>query len=90
VTVTLYCPRLAELLAVNVSVLPPVVGFGEKEAVTPLGRPEAERLTVPANPFWGFTLMEVVPEAPWPMLMPPPESVKLGTKIPRGRVVVAV
>ena len=51
----MYCPRLAELLAVKVSVLAPVVGFGEKDAVTPLGRPEAERVTLPVNPFCGYT-----------------------------------
>ena len=55
--VALYCPAAAELLAVSVSVLAPVVGFGEKDAVTPLGSPEAERVTLPANPFRGFTLM---------------------------------
>ncbi len=49
--VRVYCPRLAELLAVSVSVLLPVVGFGEKEAVTPLGRPETERFTLPVNPY---------------------------------------
>ena len=48
--VTMYCPRLAELLAVNVSILAPVVGFGAKDAVTPLGRPDAERVTLPVNP----------------------------------------
>jgi len=56
VMVTLYCPTAAELLAVSVSVLLyPVVGFGEKDAVTPLGRPEAERVTLPVNPFREFT-----------------------------------
>jgi len=57
VIVTLYCPAAAELLAVSVSVLAPVVGLGEKDAVTPLGRPEAERVTLPVNPFRGFTVM---------------------------------
>ena len=52
----MYCPRLAELLAVKVTVLLPVVGFGEKDAVTPLGRPEAERVTLPVNPLSWFTL----------------------------------
>ncbi len=28
-----------------------LAGFGEKEAVTPLGNPERERLTGPENPF---------------------------------------
>jgi len=55
VIVTLYCPRAAELLAISVSTLDPVVGFGEKDAVTPLGRPDAERVTLPANPFCGYT-----------------------------------
>jgi hypothetical protein len=36
--------------------LDPVVGFGKKDAVTPLGSPEAERVTLPANPLSGFTL----------------------------------
>ena len=53
----MYCPRLTELLAVSVRVLPPVeMGFGAKDAVTPLGRPDAERVTLPANPLSGFTL----------------------------------
>ena len=56
VIVTLYCPTAAELLAVSVSMLDPVVGFGKKDAVTPLGRPEAERVTLPVNPFRGVRL----------------------------------
>ena len=67
VMVTLYCPRLAELLAVKVTVLFPFVGFGEKDAVTPLGRPEVERVTLPVNPYDGFMEMKVVPEVPRPM-----------------------
>ena len=57
VTVKVYCPMAAELLAVTVSVLVlfPVAGFGEKDAVTPVGSPETERLTLPVNPYWGFT-----------------------------------
>jgi len=43
-------PGTAELLADRVNVLLPVVGFGENDAVTPLGNPEAARLTLPANP----------------------------------------
>ena len=54
VMVTLYCPRVAELLAAKVTVLLPVVGFGEKDAVTPLGRPDAERVTLRANPYDGL------------------------------------
>ncbi|HEY1985990.1 MAG TPA: hypothetical protein VGG85_11300 [Terracidiphilus sp.] len=50
---TEYCPRLAVLLAENVSVLYPVAGFGVKDAVTPLGKPDADSVTLPLNPYWG-------------------------------------
>ena len=79
VMVTLYCPRLAEFVAVKVTVLFPAEGIGEKDAVTPLGRPDAERLTLPANPFNGYTDTQVVLEVPWPMFKPPAETVKVGT-----------
>ena len=80
VTVALYCPRLAELLALNVTVLLPfAVGFGENEAVTPLGRPETAKVTLPLNPELELTITEDDPEPPWPMLKPPPAmSPKLG------------
>jgi hypothetical protein len=55
VTVTVLCPIGAELLAVNVIVLIPVVGLGVKDAVTPVGRPDTERLTLPVNPYSGLT-----------------------------------
>ena len=58
VMVMLYCPRLAVLLAVSVSVVFPVIpvtGLGAKDAVTPLGKPDAESVTLPVNPFWGIT-----------------------------------
>ena len=55
VRVAVYCPTGAELLAVSVSVLLPVVGFGMKDPVTPVGSPDTERVTLPANPYWGFT-----------------------------------
>jgi hypothetical protein len=48
--VSVYCPVAAVLVAVSVSVAEEVVGFGLKDAVTPLGRPETERLTLPVNP----------------------------------------
>ena len=44
-------PVVAVLLAVKVSTLEVVDEVGLKEAVTPLGRPEAESVTVPVNPF---------------------------------------
>ena len=46
-----YCPIATELDAVRVRTLLLVVGLVEKEAVTPVGRPETERLTLPANPY---------------------------------------
>ena len=54
VTVTVYCPTGTVLLAVSVitlELLVAEVGFGAKDAVTPLGRPVTARLTLPANPF---------------------------------------
>ena len=50
VTVTVLVPVGTEPLAFNVNVLNPVVGLGEKDAVTPLGSPETERLTLPVKP----------------------------------------
>ncbi len=64
VTVMVNVPGGAALLAVNVSVLALVVPPGLNAAVTPMGRPEAERLTLPLNPFKGLTLMALVPFAP--------------------------
>jgi hypothetical protein len=46
-----YCPVAAELLAVSVKVLLPVVGFGEKDPVTPAGKPDTDRFTLPPNPY---------------------------------------
>jgi hypothetical protein len=43
-------PSVAVLLAVSVIVLELVVGFGENDAVTPLGNPVAASMTLPANP----------------------------------------
>jgi len=62
VIVALYCPRVAELVAVSVTVLYPVAGFGENDALTPAGKPEIERLTLPVNPYSGLTYTEDIPE----------------------------
>ena len=61
-------PRLAVVLAVRVSVLVVAVLVGLNAAVTPVGRPVAERLTPPVNPFSGLTVMVLAPFAPWAML----------------------
>jgi hypothetical protein len=52
VTVKLYCPGDAEELACKVKVLEPFcVGLGEKEPVTPLGKPETAKVTALENPY---------------------------------------
>ena len=78
--VTVAVPAVAVLLAVNVSTLLPVVGLVAKVAVTPLGKPEAARATLPVNPFCPVTEMVVFPEAPCATLSEAGEapSVKLG------------
>jgi hypothetical protein len=40
------------MLADTVSMVLPVAGLGENEAVTPPGRPDIAKLTAPENPFW--------------------------------------
>ncbi len=50
VMVTVDVPGAAELLAVSVSRLEVLVGLVANDAVTPVGRPEAARVTLPVNP----------------------------------------
>jgi len=57
-------PVEALLLADKVSVLAPEVLMGLKDAVTPRGRPEADKLTLPPKPFCGVTLIVDVTLAP--------------------------
>jgi hypothetical protein len=64
VMVTVTVPGVAVLLAVNVSVLVLVVLLGLKDAVTPLGKPDADKLTLPLKPFCGVTVIVLVPLAP--------------------------
>ena len=64
VMVTVAVPVVAVPLAVNVSVLVPVVLAGLKVAVTPAGNPDAERLTLPVKPLVGFTVIVLVPLLP--------------------------
>jgi len=90
VMVTLYCPRLDVAVEVNVIVLYPVFGLGENDAVTPLGSPATESLTLPLNPFCGYTLTQVVPLLPWPMVALPADMLKLGVYTPTGMSVDAV
>ena len=64
VTVTVTVPVVAALLAVSVSALVLVVLLGLNEAVTPLGRPEADRATLLLKPFRALTVMVLVAVAP--------------------------
>ncbi len=61
VTVTVAVPVVAVALAVSVSVLVLVAGLGVNAAVTPLGKPDAERLTLPLKPFAGVIVIVLVP-----------------------------
>jgi hypothetical protein len=62
--VTVTVPVAAEPLADRVSKLVEVVGFVPNPAVTPLGRPEADKVTLPLNPLIGFTVIVLVPLPP--------------------------
>jgi len=62
--VTVKVPVAAPVPAVSVNVLVLVVLTGLKDAVTPLGRPEADRLTAPLKPFKGAIVMLLVPWLP--------------------------
>jgi len=65
VMVTVDVPAVAVLLAVRVITLLPVVGLVPKAAVTPLGRPDAAKVTLPVNGLTSVTVMVSVPLAPW-------------------------
>ena len=89
VMVTVADPVVAVLLAVNVSVLVPVVGFGLNAAVTPLGSPDAASVTLPVNPPTSVTVIVLVPLPPWAMvrLLGESESVKLGVADPANALI---
>jgi hypothetical protein len=64
VTVTGTVPVVAVLLAVNVNVLLLGVLLGLNDAVTPLGRPDADKLTLLLKPFCGVTVIVLAPPPP--------------------------
>jgi hypothetical protein len=89
--VSVFVPSSAELVVVNVRMLTPVVGFGFQSAVTPLGRPDTENVTFPANPFCALIPTETFPDAPRPRFkIAGDERVKLGEFTPRVRFIVDV
>jgi hypothetical protein len=64
VTVTVLVPVAALPPAESVRLLDVVVGFGENEAETPFGSPDAENVTLPLNP--PTALIDTVLVAPEP------------------------
>jgi hypothetical protein len=64
VMVTVVAPVVAVALAVSVNVLLVVAGFVLNAAVTPVGRPDADSVTLPVNPFDGVIVMALVPWFP--------------------------
>jgi hypothetical protein len=85
-------PVAAVLLAVRVKVLVEVVGFVPKVAVTPLGSPDAARLTLPENPPRSVTVIVLLPLPPCVTvtLLGDAESVKLGVEDPANSVISPV
>lgn len=61
-------PRGAELLAVIVTTLDEVVGFGLNVAVTPGGSAGAARVTEPVKSPLGTTVTAAMAELPWTMV----------------------
>jgi hypothetical protein len=81
VIVTVVVPVAAVPLAVNVKELLLVVTAGLNVAVTPDGRPDADKVTFPLNPFWGVSVTVVpAPLAPCVRVraVGDAESVKVG------------
>ncbi len=68
VMVTVTVPVVAALLAASVNVLVVVVELGLNDALTPLGSPGADKLTLPLKPFCGVTVIVLLPLVPCVML----------------------
>lgn len=80
VMVTVKVPVAAVPVADSVKRLLAVAGFVSNVALTPFGKPDAVRVTLPLNPLSGFMVMVVEPEVPWRRVKPAgdDESVKPG------------
>jgi hypothetical protein len=64
VMVTVARPKVAVLLVASVSTLVPLVGLVPNAAVTPVGNPDAARVTLPVNPPTSPTVMLSLPLLP--------------------------
>jgi hypothetical protein len=87
--VTVTVPVAAVALAVKVSVLLVVAGLGLKPAVTPLGRPKADKVTFLVKPPDGVMVMALVPLLPCVMvtLFGEAESEKFGPAGPASALI---
>ena len=70
VMVTVNAPMAAVALAVSVNVLVLVAGFVPNDAVTPLGSPDEDKLTLPLKPFCGVIEIVLAPLVPCVMVKP--------------------
>ena len=88
VTVTVEVPMAAVPIADKVKMLADVAGFVPKLALTPLGKPEAVKFTLPLNPFKGWIVIVVEPDAPCTKakLEGEAERVKLGCVEDEGQL----
>ena len=88
VMLTLNVPIAAVAPAPRVRVVEAGSGLELKDAVTPLGSPDAEKVTLPVKPFRGVTVMALKPEVPCTMakLAGEVESVKLGCGVPEDQL----
>ena len=71
VMVTVAAPSVAVLVAVSVSTLELVDEAGLNEAVTPLGSPETDIVTLPVKPYCEVTPTYVVVAVPCPRVTLP-------------------
>ena len=83
-------PTVAVLLAVKVTKLVPVLPGAANAAVTPLGRPDADRVTLLLKPFCAVIVTILAADAPRrsPRVAGSRDSVKLGAVMVRAIVVV--
>jgi hypothetical protein len=80
------------LIADKVNELVEEVVAGLNAAVTPVGSPDAARFTLPLNPFWSFTVMELLALslATRPRLADDDERLKFGEAVVVGAVMVSL
>jgi hypothetical protein len=64
VMVTVEVPITVVAPTLRVTVVEAGSGLELKDAVTPLGKPDAEKVTLPVKPFRGETVMALEPDVP--------------------------